>query len=179
VGSIPRALELDLEGGAGPLAAGLAYLPEFIDAAEERRIVAAIERMMLIEAPYKDYTAKRRIARFDSIPEVLLPLRDRAAAVLEAPVPHALLTEYSPGTPLGWHRDAPEFGAVFGISLLGAARMRFRRYPPRKGGEIFNLDLAPRSAYTLRGEARWGWQHSIAPTVELRYSITFRTVRPS
>jgi hypothetical protein len=29
----------------------------------------------------------------------------------------------------------------------------------------------------LKDEARWGWQHSIAPTRALRYSITFRTRR--
>jgi hypothetical protein len=27
----------------------------------------------------------------------------------------------------------------------------------------------------LRDDVRWKWQHSIAPTRELRYSITFRT----
>ena len=53
--------------------------------------------------------------------------------------------------------------------------MRFRRYPPSPGGAIHTLQLAPRSAYILRGEARWGWQHSVAPTPGLRYSITFRT----
>lgn len=29
----------------------------------------------------------------------------------------------------------------------------------------------------MRGEARWGWQHSIPPTKSLRYSITFCTRR--
>jgi hypothetical protein len=29
----------------------------------------------------------------------------------------------------------------------------------------------------LRGDARWRWQHSIAPTTTLRWSITFRTPR--
>jgi alkylated DNA repair dioxygenase AlkB len=29
----------------------------------------------------------------------------------------------------------------------------------------------------LAGEARWKWQHSIPPTKEERYSITFRTLR--
>jgi hypothetical protein len=31
--------------------------------------------------------------------------------------------------------------------------------------------------YVLRDEIRWRWQHSVAPTRELRYSITFRTRR--
>jgi len=40
----------------------------------------------------------------------------------------ALVTEYRPGTPLGWHRDAPDFGRVAGVSLGGWARMRLRPY---------------------------------------------------
>jgi alkylated DNA repair dioxygenase AlkB len=55
--------------------------------------------------------------------------------------------------------------------------MRFRPFPPIKGDRILALDLAPRSAYVLRGDVRWKWQHAIAPTRELRYSITFRTRR--
>jgi hypothetical protein len=31
--------------------------------------------------------------------------------------------------------------------------------------------------YLLRDEIRWRWQHSVAPTRELRYSVTFRTRR--
>jgi alkylated DNA repair dioxygenase AlkB len=55
--------------------------------------------------------------------------------------------------------------------------MRLRPYPPKKGErkDVLSLELEPRSAYFMRDEARWGWQHSIAPTAELRYSITFRT----
>jgi hypothetical protein len=40
---------------------------------------------------------------------------------------------------------------------------------------VFALELAPRSAYMLHDEARWGWQHHVPPTKVLRYSITFRT----
>lgn len=90
---------------------------------------------------------------------------------------HALVTEYDEGTPLGWHRDTPEFGVIVGVSLGGAARMRWRRYPPQKGDRTYDLELEPRSVYCMRDEARWGWQHSIAPTRALRYSITFRTLR--
>jgi alkylated DNA repair dioxygenase AlkB len=41
------------------------------------------------------------------------------------------------------------------------------------------LELAPRSAYRMQGAARWQWQHSISATRTLRYSITFRTLRPA
>ena len=66
---------------------------------------------------------------------------------------------------------------VVGVSLAGTCRMRFRRYPAEKGTKVFNLDLAPRSVYVLRDEIRWRWQHSVARTSALRYSITFRTPR--
>jgi alkylated DNA repair dioxygenase AlkB len=90
-----------------------------------------------------------------------------------------LVTEYRPGTQLGWHRDSPEYGELAGVSLGGHCRMRLRPYPPQKGDRksVLSMELAPRSAYSMREEARWGWQHSIAPTAMLRYSITFRTLR--
>ena len=90
---------------------------------------------------------------------------------------HALINEYRPGTPLGWHRDAPTYERVAGVSLGGWARMRLRPWPPRKEAAVLNLELAPRSAYRMEAAARWGWQHSIPATKELRYSITFRTLR--
>jgi alkylated DNA repair dioxygenase AlkB len=63
------------------------------------------------------------------------------------------------------------------VSLHGACRMRFRRYPPQPRERSIAIEVAPRSIYRLEGEARWEWQHSIPPTPSLRYSITFRTLR--
>ena len=57
--------------------------------------------------------------------------------------------------------------------------MRLRRYPhvAGSGERSLAVDLAPRSIYSLSGDARWGWQHAISPTPGLRYSITFRSLR--
>ena len=44
-------------------------------------------------------------------------------------------------------------------------------------GRVFELELAPRSAYVLAGQARSAWQHSIPPVREERWSVTFRTLR--
>ena len=145
-------------------------------------------------AVYKSYIAKRRVAHFGSsydfdsnqriaappLPAFLEPLRAKAAKWIGEPpaaLVSTLVAEYRPGVPLGWHRDVPDFETVVGVSLLGTARMRFRRYPPvaPKKEDVVSLALAPRSAYVLRAEARWAWQHSIAATEELRYSVTFRT----
>ena len=174
--------------------AGLLYEPDFVSAEEEAALLAQIRKLPLEEAKYKSYTARRRTASFGSsydfdanklgpapaIPPFLISLREKLARRIELPAErfeHALVTEYRPGTPLGWHRDVPEFELIAGISLAGHCRMRFRPYPPNPRAKVFVLDLEPRSVYVLRDEIRWRWQHSVAPTRELRYSITFRTRR--
>jgi alkylated DNA repair dioxygenase AlkB len=37
--------------------------------------------------------------------------------------------------------------------------------------------LEPRSVYLLRGPVRTQWQHSIPPVEQLRYSVTFRSLK--
>jgi alkylated DNA repair dioxygenase AlkB len=173
---------------------GMTYEPEFISPDEEEALLAEIANLPLSEAKYKQFTAKRRIMSYGAsydfssnelipagpIPPFLQHLRDRVAQWVELPATsftHALIAEYKPGTQLGWHRDVPDFEVIVGVSLSGACRMRLRPYPPRKGKnpDALSLTLESRSAYVMRGPARWGWQHSIPPTKSLRYSITFRT----
>jgi alkylated DNA repair dioxygenase AlkB len=92
---------------------------------------------------------------------------------------HVLVAEYAPGTPLGWHRDVPDFEDVAGVSLGADAVLRFRPWPPTspKKEDVLKLVVQRRSIYALRGPARWAWQHSVAPVAALRWSITFRTLR--
>jgi len=187
--------QADLFGGALALPEDFVYQPDFISVAEERELLAGIRQLTLEDAKYREYTARRRVAYFGfaydfsanrlgeaaPVPAFLLPLRAKLARWMGIDAErfaHALVNEYRPGTPLGWHRDAPDFDLVAGVSLGGRARMRFRRYPPGKDKPLA-LELEPRSAYQLNGASRWRWQHSIPPTPELRYSITFRTLRKS
>jgi alkylated DNA repair dioxygenase AlkB len=168
--------------GFPPALKGFQYRAELIVPSEENDLLDAIGKLALKEAPYRQFRAKRRIVLFEPVPDFLAPLRDKVAAwagIPSARVVHALVTEYRPGTQLGWHRDSPEYGELAGVSLGGHCRMRLRPYPPKKGDRksVLSMDLAPRSAYSMREEARWGWQHSIAPTAMLRYSVTFRTLR--
>ena len=180
------------------LPSGFCYRPAFVPPDEEAALIGLIEELPLREAQYKQFTARRRIVSFGAsydfssnellpagpIPAFLHPLRERIAAWTQRPAQaysHALIAEYSPGTQLGWHRDVPDFDAIAGVSLRAACRMRLRPYPPQKGRRDLTLplDLEPRSAYSITGPARWGWQHAISPTKALRYSITFRTMRAS
>ena len=93
----------------------------------------------------------------------------------------ALVTEYQQGAPIGWHRDRPVFGNIVGISFLSSCRFRFRRHSPHDGGwkraDRAEIALQPRSVYLLSGAARSEWEHSIPPMEQLRYSVTFRTLR--
>ena len=91
----------------------------------------------------------------------------------------ALVTRYPPGSVIGWHRDAPAFGpTVAGLSLGSSCLLRFQR-GRADNRRVYEVELAPRSAYVLAGAARASWQHSIPAVPELRYSITFRQLRRS
>jgi alkylated DNA repair dioxygenase AlkB len=195
----PAQPELFAAAAAPPLPVlpeGMVYQPEFLTRGEEQTLVTLIESMPLAEMRYKNYTARRRVASFGGkydfsasrleaaapVPAELAPLRRKVAAWLgvePAAFTQVLVAEYREGTPLGWHRDVPDFEDVVGISLLNEAVLRFRPYPPRepKKAGVIKLTVAPRSIYLLRGPARWSWQHSVAPARSLRYSITFRTPR--
>jgi alkylated DNA repair dioxygenase AlkB len=176
--------------------AGLRYSEEFLSRADEVGLVSEIERLPFANAQYKEWTANRRIVSYggrynfranellpeEPIPSFLFDLRAEAGRFADVPadkLTHALVAEYREGTRLGWHRDVSQFELVVGISLRGPARMRLRRYPHAAGRRERSLavELAPRSIYSLAGDARWGWQHAISPTPALRYSITFRTLR--
>ena len=175
---------------------GLVYRLDFLTIDEERALLVEIGRLPLVGARYKAFTAKRRILGYGTgydfdhndlvaappVPPFLLALRERAAPVAGLPAARfsqALVAEYRAGTTLGWHRDAPPFGTVVGISLAANCRLRFRPYPPKPGRAMdgFELRLEPRSIYVLRDDARWRWQHHVPSTKALRYSITFRTLR--
>ena len=187
----------DLFGLVPELPEGFVYQPEFITREEEDSLLTFVRGLPLEQAKYKEYTARRRTVsyggKFDydrnvlneaaPIPQFLLPLRDTVAHWAHIPAEdfvHGLVSEYRPGTPLGWHRDVPDFEAIVGVSLLNTARMKLRPYKPGERNlarDVIALDLEPRSAYSIRGAARWTWQHSIVATEDLRYSITFRTSR--
>ena len=175
---------------------GLVYEREFLGRSEESALIAEISTLPVAEAKYRGFVARRRTMHFGfgydftsnrlqpapPLPAFLLPLRAKAArwcGVAAEAFVQGLVTEYRPGTPIGWHRDVPQFGVVVGISLGGTCRMRFRPYPPTRewARNAFTLNLEPRSAYLLKDAIRWGWQHSIPDVPALRWSITFRTMR--
>jgi alkylated DNA repair dioxygenase AlkB len=172
---------------------GFEYRADFMNGADEAALLDVIRGLEFHEVKMRGVVAKRRAIHYGvkysfetfkasegpPIPEFLLPLRIQAADFAALPpkqLAETLITEYSPGSAIGWHRDAPPFGDVVGISLLSGCRLRFRRGKVR-AWETREFRLEPRSAYVLRGPARKEWEHSIPPVKQLRYSITFRTLR--
>jgi|SRR5687768_436917 alkylated DNA repair dioxygenase AlkB len=179
---------------------GFLYRKNFISAAEEQELIEEIQKVQLEPFKYYQFTGKRRTASFGwqyefgaseitaapEMPPFLLPLRVRAGKVFNID-PNSLvqtsIIEYSTGSPIGWHRDIPQFGVVVGISLGAACRMKFRKYSrvrPKKvdRNEVLSIELQPRSIYLMSEAAREIWQHSIPPVKQLRYAIMMRTLRP-
>ena len=174
--------------------AGLVYQPDFLTRAEEEQVLGVLQAMELRTITMHGRTARRTVRHFgldygyeswtlvptDPFPSDLLWLQARAASLAgldPGEIAQVLVSRYPPGSTIGWHRDAPMFGAkVVGVSLGSVCRMRFQR-GKGDGRRVAEVTLEPRSAYVLSGAARFAWQHSIPPTKALRYSITFRTLK--
>ena len=179
---------------------GFHYRNEFISRDDEAFLAGEIARLEFSPFEMRGVVARRRVAFFgqtyDSgsastppLPPFLMPLRDKVAAwagVKGDAFAMALVNEYPPGAPIGWHRDAPQYGIVAGLSLLSACRMKFRPYvspgaraatKERRRTATHEITLERRSAYLMTGESRNAYEHHIPPVTTFRYSITFRTVR--
>ena len=178
---------------AGGAPEGFVYRPDFLSTEEERALLGPVQSLAYSEVRMRGQVARRRTAQYGwrygyeswrvepgpPIPGFLMMLQDRVGAlagVEPTALEEVLITEYPSGAGIGWHRDAPGFGVVIGLSLLGPCRFRFAR-GAGTARETRAVILEPRSAYVLSGPARWQWQHSIPPGKAPRYSITFRTLR--
>jgi alkylated DNA repair dioxygenase AlkB len=171
---------------------GFKYQANIISQDEERVLLHSIKDLPFRQFEFQGFTAKRRVVSFgwrydfngggltktEDLPDFLQAVRTSAERFADIPpgsLQQVLITEYSPGAAIGWHKDRSVFGDVLGISLLSPCVFRLRL---KKGTrwERRNLTAAPRSIYLLRGPARTEWEHSIPAVEKLRYSITFRNV---
>jgi len=178
------------EAFAGP--EGLSHAREFVSEEIERELITRVAELPLKPFQFGAFEGHRRVKsfgfRYDYTQQKLIesePMPDWLKAMArsveafgnlrEASVRQVLCTEYEAGVGIGWHRDKPYFGKVFGLSLGGACKFRFRR---RRGDkwERFAFRAEPRSLYLMEGEARHAWEHSIPAVDALRYSITLRTM---
>lgn len=175
---------------------GFSYWPQFINAAEEEDLHKAILKLDLQTFIFRGYEAKRKVMSFGydyhfndrsistgiPIPKDFYPLIQKTASQLQIP-PHEfqelLVTEYPPGSVINWHRDAPPFELIAGISLLSDCNFKLRPYEKIKQvrGSTISIPVKRCSLYVMQGEVREAWEHSISEMGMLRYSITLRTLR--
>jgi hypothetical protein len=178
-------------------AAGRArYRTDLIDGGEERELAARIPALPLKEFEFQGYPreAPRRLLRMavqlrDALDRARLS-RSRTScsrcgsaprpsrSFRRTPLEQVLVAEYSPGTPIGWHRDKPMFGDVVGVSLLSACTFRFRR---RSGDSWERYSFSRRAALRVpaaRARRERSGSTASPEVATLRYSVTFRTLRP-
>lgn len=172
---------------------GFRYFPEALPRSLQNTLVSDISALPFKNFDFHGFRGKRRVISFGwkydfeierirkigEIPPMLLPARALAASLAElepTELKQALVTEYRPGAPIGWHRDKVAFGVVVGLSLLSSCTLRLRRKVEERWERV-SIIAEPGSAYVLSGQARAEWKHSIPPVEQLRYSITFRQVR--
>ena len=172
---------------------GLVLRPELLTVDDENRLLERLGELRFDPIVMRGQAARRTARHYgfgydyetrtpqpgEPVPEWLLSVRESAAALAgeeSEALAEVLVQRYPEGATIGWHRDAPAFGTVIGVSLGGSARMRFQR-GRGETRRVWEIALAPRSGYVLAGAARRSWQHSIPATKEPRYSITFRTLR--
>ncbi|TBC88863.1 alpha-ketoglutarate-dependent dioxygenase AlkB (plasmid) [Rhizobium leguminosarum] len=174
----------------GTLPEGFRYSAEIVRPDLQRTVLEAMPTLAFKAFDFHGFEGKRRtvsfgwkydfdsqrVRRADAMPSVLLPIREvvaRFAGIEPDALAQALVTEYGPGAPIGWHKDKFVFGRVVGVSLLSSCTFRLRRRDGAKW-QRRSLVLEPGSAYLMAGASRTHWEHSIPPVDRLRYSITFR-----
>jgi alkylated DNA repair dioxygenase AlkB len=185
----------DLFGTTEPaLPDGFRYAPNIVPETVQQALLKEIPELPFKAFDFHGFEGKRRTVSYgwkydfntervlkgEDIPALLLPVREIAGAfagIGPERLEQALVTEYAPGAPIGWHRDKSVFDRVIGISLLSPCTFRLRR---RRGDkwQRSSIVVEPGSAYVMADEARTVWEHSIPPVDQLRYSITFRELKP-
>jgi len=174
---------------------GFSCVPDFLSEPEENILLNSISKFDLRPMIFQGFEAKRKVISFGydysfdrralskgkPIPPDFQWLLEKTAAQLniENDFAELLITEYPPGAVINWHRDAPPFDIIAGISLLSECIFRFRPFDKKKQNRksIISYLLPKRSLYFIQGESREEWQHSILPVNSIRYSVTLRTLR--
>ena len=174
---------------------GFEYFPDFLSENEEADLQKEVLKIDLHSFIFQGFEAKRKVASFGydysfdkrkltagkNIPEVFAPLIKKVSDYLSlqpSQFAELLVTEYPVGAVINWHRDAPPFDLIAGISLNADCILRLRPHDKTKQGRgsIISVPVSRRSLYVMQGAARTECQHSRAAVKEIRYSITLRTL---
>jgi len=181
---------------------GLTYLPAFVNAETEGKILAALEEYPWLNDLERrvqhygyryNYKARRidETMRVGNLPQWMTRIGERLVrgGYFEEVPDQVIVNEYLPGQGITAHIDCePCFGdTIASLSLGSSCIMDFSR---NDIGESIPLWLERRSLVVLQNDARFCWKHGIAKrrrdtkggTViarERRVSLTFRKVKSS
>jgi alkylated DNA repair dioxygenase AlkB len=175
---------------------GFFYEENFLTPDEESSLIEVISTIELHNFNFHGFTANRKVASFGydygfndgsltrgkAIPASFNPLIEKVSQSTSISVDafaELLVTEYPPGAVINWHRDAPPFDVIVGISLKADCTFSLRPYDKEKQirSNVISFPVNARSLYVIKGSARSEWQHSIKPVKQTRYSITLRTLK--
>src|ERR1043165_1902487 len=130
---------------------GFRYYPDFLTEQEEKQLIRTVQQLELHPLIFQGFEAKRKVQsfgydyNFDSrkasrgkeIPAGFRFLVEKAAAYIDIPpedFEELLVTEYPPGSVINWHRDAPPFDIIVGISLMPDCTFRLRPHDKTQRG---------------------------------------------
>lgn len=175
---------------------GFSYSPGFLTEDEEMGLYKEIQKLKLHNFNFQGFTANRKVASFGydysfenaslskgkDIPRIfdfLIEKVSKRLSIAPGEFAELLVTEYPVGSVINWHRDAPPFDIIAGISLMADCTFRLRPHDKTKQNRasVISFPVKRRSLYIIEGSARSDWQHSITPVKQTRYSITLRTLR--
>lgn len=182
--------------GNPPYPDGFSYHENFLTPEEEEQAIAIVKNIPLHTFIFHGYEAKRKVQSFgydynfqnkaltrsNEIPGELEWLIGRVSELTKTPVAafaELLVTEYPVGSVINWHRDAPPFDMIAGISLQADCVFKLRPYDKKlqHRNAVISIPVRRRSLYVISRESRTAWEHSTAPVNHIRYSITLRTLR--
>ena len=181
-----RALDLEVLLKSETLAIpGLKYIPGYIDEHEQNRLLRAIDQQAW---SLESVESKRRIQQhgyryeynngilvacnyLGSLPDWAFHLANQlyADGFTTRTIDQVTVNEYEPGQGLTSHVDCITcFGnTIITLSLGSSYVMELTHCQTTQKREIL---LLPGSLLVLRGEARYAWEHSVAP----RYKDTYK-----
>src|SRR6476620_5897663 len=128
---------------------GFRYQQDFISVEEEKNLLEVINSIPLHAMQFQGYEAKRKVASFGydwsfekkilskgkEIPAAFEWLMEKVAlnmGLQKENIAELLVTEYPPASVINWHRDAPPFDIIIGISLLSDCVFKLRPHEKEK-----------------------------------------------
>jgi alkylated DNA repair dioxygenase AlkB len=147
---------------------GLSYHADALTDAQEQALLSYMDEEGKW-APVTDSDKSRRVQhygyRYDykrrtaSEPTTVIPVEWTGLLGLLGHVNQVIVNEYLPGQGISAHVDSLAYGNTIQCYTLGSgATMRFTHV---ETGEKKDLYVAPRSLYTMSGEARYRWKHEM------------------